>query len=426
MISNRKGIALFFCIIIISLLTHVTLAQEQLTPPPFPSHLIHGSATIEGTQVADNEMVSAKLDRLLIIFMDSFDSQGKINNIINDLNIQSAASLSVEVNALQYCIDEGITLPADANVADIDTNTWQLTGGGRVYTIVVENIDVWNGAAWINGKKLEVFLHNGVIDRYIMGSYDTNEYILEIPLSSDKVLVGTIGNQYLLREPLKAIPGDKVSFYIRGVRTNNVNGEDVIPGTTLHEVTEKPIVNVNIEAPNEIPFSIDLKAGWNLISIPVWLTNTNRDAVLDTILDSYISIWQYIPSPVNDWLTYNNIDKDGLLDTVQSGIGYWIEMENDDTLTVLGLPIENGNIDLPAGWSLVGFNSLKSISYEDALNSVFNSYNSIWTYIPFPVNDWISYEKGEDYPDLDVTPGFGYWFEMDQEDTWEIQWQMSE
>jgi len=92
-------------------------------------------------------------------------------------------------------------------------------------------------------------------------------------------------------------------------------------------------------------FSHDLVAGWNLVSFPVASENDTPDNILDG--QTYY-MWR--------WSAENKkYVSPSSTAPVELGVGYWIWVGYDQTVTTSGVPVENYSINLKNGWNLVGF-----------------------------------------------------------------------
>ncbi len=132
--------------------------------------------------------------------------------------------------------------------------------------------------------------------------------------------------------------------------------------------------------------SVILREGWNLISIPLILDDNSVDNVFADIsysfLFSYDSEWK-VPTEIN----YT--------------IGYWIDADNDDILTVKGLEPVDTIINLNDGWNLVGYPYLEEKDVSELFeNNIVYSYNGSWS----------SYIPGRTFNSLQILKaGLGYW-----------------
>jgi len=148
------------------------------------------------------------------------------------------------------------------------------------------------------------------------------------------------------------------------------NGDGVVDETRMPDTTQQII-----------PFAISLITGWNFISIPIQLSNSNLDAVLQSINGHYRSVWSY-DSVNSEWQRYvmDGPDYPYHLETIKTGEGYWIEMSSSATLTLEGWEVGNTPISLEPGWNMIGYSCLSAQPIEEALFSITGNYDSVWTY----------------------------------------------
>jgi uncharacterized membrane protein len=106
-------------------------------------------------------------------------------------------------------------------------------------------------------------------------------------------------------------------------------------------------------------FALGLGSGWNLVSFPLTLEGMTP-ANLFAGQTYYTWRWdaenkKYIsPSPTTP---------------VELGVGYWIWVGYGQTVTTIGVPVENYSINLIAGWNLVGFPATNENTTPDNLFS---------------------------------------------------------
>jgi hypothetical protein len=171
--------------------------------------------------------------------------------------------------------------------------------------------------------------------------------------------------------------------------------------------------------------------GWNLISIPVQLSDNSIDTVLDGIAGNYSSVWAWTHDPTHPnggyWKLY---DPDSPLisdlGTLNPEDGYWINMINSDVLTLSDEEVSDEPILLKSGWHLVGYKSLTTNPVEDALSSIAGHFNSVWTWICDPTHAdggyWKLYDPNAPLlSDLKtLEPWMGLWIDVIDECTWDV------
>ncbi|ODS36940.1 MAG: hypothetical protein A7315_04445 [Candidatus Altiarchaeales archaeon WOR_SM1_79] len=158
--------------------------------------------------------------------------------------------------------------------------------------------------------------------------------------------------------------------------------------------------------------TIQLLQGWNLISIPLQPANTSLWHVLAPIQGKFDKVFAYkgswIYKALYDGVWYGDLDK------IESGTGYWIYANDDVNRTIYGYPPDK-NISLGKGWSLIGWPSNETRDIEEALASINDSYNKVFTYDQSTGWEYKALYDGIWHGDLsDMEPGRGYWIYMEE------------
>ena len=189
-------------------------------------------------------------------------------------------------------------------------------------------------------------------------------------------------------------------------------------GGTNSDPSTKP---ANIFEPGQTqPMTIELVAGWNLISTYLQPIDTSVEAVLSTILEDLEAIWAY-DTDSDQWLR-SVFDGPAFLNSLQEvkpGVGYWVNMSRARTLIIQGVPLSTPII-LKTGWNLVGFNHMATLERDDALSSIVSEYSSVWAYNTTD-KAWESYDLSNPsyLNNLEVfEPGKGYWIECTATCSW--------
>jgi hypothetical protein len=194
------------------------------------------------------------------------------------------------------------------------------------------------------------------------------------------------------------------------------------PGMALQEITADGTdlaggVCVNMSATGEVTlgagstryfrivgrleFVLDLKKGWNLVSVPIEPENPDPDVVFASADreergsnnpgHSVIytgNVWEWDPEA-------QDIDKDVMM--IRALHGYWIHLTKAQQITVYGLPPATTVLRFVVGWNIVGPANAMDFPDLDEL--------------PGPA--WWLKGKGLGNPQYDATlwlePGLGYW-----------------
>ena len=168
---------------------------------------------------------------------------------------------------------------------------------------------------------------------------------------------------------------------------------------------------------------LQLKSGWNLISLPIQPKNNNLHEVLKPIDGHYTDVftyhtgeWHYKSKYLDKWF--------GSLDEMDIGWGYWIKVDQDINLTLNGDEAGDWCVPLVPGWNLIGpaectIIGIGNLSFTDPDGNVeytdlFGYYeDGNWHYKSKYLNKWFG-ELNE------LKPAKGYWIKVEEECTMSI------
>ncbi|MBM2825241.1 MAG: hypothetical protein HW402_905, partial [Dehalococcoidales bacterium] len=145
---------------------------------------------------------------------------------------------------------------------------------------------------------------------------------------------------------------------------------------------------LNFTTGSEVTVQIPLKAGWNMVSLPVIPTNTAFTSVFPTALVVY---------------TWNPVTKAySSAANLETAKGYWVAVTSDTVATIAGVPLLSWSTSIKAGWNMAGsVLSTVGVSFtnpnDDPDGSVL-AFNYWWN----PVSK--SYAYG-----TTIEAGKGYW-----------------
>lgn len=192
-----------------------------------------------------------------------------------------------------------------------------------------------------------------------------------------------------------------------------VDGSSVgaLAGYRFENISSNRAIHVEFVADPVAPYTIALAVGWNLISIPVQLSDNRLDVVLRSIRSNCKAVWTYNTTDkrwqryiVDGPVSLNN------LATIEPGKGYWVRMASPAVLVLDQQGVAQEPISLEPGWNLVGFNYLTPLSVEEALLSIAGNLDSVWTYNA--EGEWLKYiVKGPGFLNnlKFFEPNKGYW-----------------
>jgi hypothetical protein len=142
------------------------------------------------------------------------------------------------------------------------------------------------------------------------------------------------------------------------IRLRIFNGtQELTPGVTLGSGEHKLLVVA--EVLEKISFTLHLKAGWNMVSIPIVPENSSVYEIfkgISTLDIRPVVTWQ---SPVFVQVT-----------EIQPKVGYWVFTPQDMDIVVNGTPITDTNLTLKAGWNMIGTVGLENLNLSLIPNQV--------------------------------------------------------
>jgi uncharacterized repeat protein (TIGR01451 family) len=170
---------------------------------------------------------------------------------------------------------------------------------------------------------------------------------------------------------------------------------------------------------------INLRAGWNLISLPLIPDFPAVDTILAGIeanintiqgVATYDALERDVP-PGYGW--FSNIPPlwDGDLDELADGAGYWLVMDDSDQLCFDGVEVELPPMTPPTytvidGWNLIGFKSVVPRKAGDYLAAIDGKYTMIYRF----TGGVFSVVQASD----NMVPGQGFWIAVVEPGEWTI------
>jgi len=237
-----------------------------------------------------------------------------------------------------------------------------------------------NGINWVN--ILENTIHNPV------GEHGISEYAWTVPNITS--------------------PSYRVKITATDLAGNYATS-DIGPFTVSRNTNPAPIC---VDSANgQKTCNIALKKGWNLISSPV-VINGDIANVLSGISDN-LNVAQHYNNGA--WMYYMPV-QGGSLTKIEDGKGYWIFMNEADTLTLTGLAnpaVDDSGSLLPGSyninskdWNLIGFRSIRNMNAKEYVDHyITDAFGN--DYIMWKFENGTSLEPL--YLSQDMKSGYGYW-----------------
>jgi len=147
---------------------------------------------------------------------------------------------------------------------------------------------------------------------------------------------------------------------------------------------------------------IDLDAGWNLISLPLIPNSSDITVVISATtltsedVSNVVMVRAYDPA-TGEFPYHTPATGSGELTVMEDGVGYWVFMNEADTLTITGRQWPTPPMELPSsydvvmGWNLIGFLSIEEMpdyAVEGEvevgyLANIAGTYPVLWSYDAF-------------------------------------------
>ena len=187
------------------------------------------------------------------------------------------------------------------------------------------------------------------------------------------------------------------------------------------------MVDVRKGGGGTVNYDIPVRLGWNMVSIPLTLANTNTEAVMSSLSGKYSKVYAYDAfDSLDPWKVYDLSLPPFLndLSQINNTKGLWLYATQNATFSVSGSWPSSTNIPLKTGWNLVGYPSQTTRAVADALSSIAGKYTKVYTYYAFDdVDPWKVYDVSlppflNDLSQLQ--PGQGYWIYVTQDCTWVV------
>ena len=202
--------------------------------------------------------------------------------------------------------------------------------------------------------------------------------------------------------------GDIITFKINGLTANTLGPDSPI------WLNRGSISNVDLKVDPLRLLNIPLSDGWNLVS---WNVDTPNDST-EVILSEIISNVHVVLGYEQGGLTYDPaLPHFSSLLVMDHLHGYWIKMDNPDTLIVTGFPFnfKQTPIYCESGWNLVSYLPEDPDSVSHALTTIIDKATRVYGF----KNEAFIYDP--DLPQFStlhiLSETSGYWVNLTEDDT---------
>jgi hypothetical protein len=158
----------------------------------------------------------------------------------------------------------------------------------------------------------------------------------------------------------------------------------------------------------QLTYTLQLKANWNLISLPIDPSDEDIADVLAPINGTYEAVHAWNGKEYESYYPGNAAAS--TLKKIEAGRGYWIFMNQAGSLFIKGTAAGK-TITLGNDWNLVGYNSTTSMSAAQALATTNGKVTAVYSFNTTENK----YEIVETFQ-----PGAGYWMYASEGSNWTL------
>ena len=164
---------------------------------------------------------------------------------------------------------------------------------------------------------------------------------------------------------------------------------------------------------------VPLDSGWNMVSIPLVLSNTSSNNVLQTVNDTCEAAFYYDAShsldPWKDTIS-------GDLSHINNTMALWLHLNATDFMITAGSVPDSTDMNLYTGWNFVGYPSYTNRYLGNALGEI--NWKTVEFYDSGDADDhWKvnNTAKPSNMNDLrELKTGEGYWVFVTEDCVWTV------
>ncbi len=168
---------------------------------------------------------------------------------------------------------------------------------------------------------------------------------------------------------------------------------------------------------------IPVYTGWNMISLPVAKEGDNSpDNVLSLLTGKKVAYYYNTLDTADHWKGYDSTTPPFTWDlsSMEPNKGYWLKVDSDQTLSVIGKVLVDNTAPLYTGWNMISFQL-----FEDTIQNTMDKLTGHRVAYYYNTLDAADHWKGYDSTtppftwDLSgVNIGKGYWVKVDSDQDW--------
>ena len=168
--------------------------------------------------------------------------------------------------------------------------------------------------------------------------------------------------------------------------------------------------------------SMQLFTGWNIISLPVSVTPNSPQNILSHLTGKKVAYYYNTSDAGDHWKGYDSTTPlfTWDLNAMNPNKAYWVKVDSNQILSLVGTELSNNIIQLFTGWNMVGFQL-----YEDSIQNIMNQLTGHRVAYYYDASDagdhWKGYDSDTptftwDLSHVNITKG--YWIKVDSDQNW--------
>lgn len=225
---------------------------------------------------------------------------------------------------------------------------------------------------------------------------------------------GTMANTYDIK--IEATPADTdlsitiTSMYVpdtNGDYTAVLNTAGIPDGVYSIKQGTEEIAKAYVGVDPPVTFQLDIKTGWNLMSIPLVMEDKDVSHLFPAdVLENVIVVWAW-DNTQQAYKMYTPLEGyTNTLSTIDESMGFWVYSTADHSFSVSGQLPADSDISLVNGWNLVG----NPVMDDRDPSSVYSDYLVVWGW-DRTLQEYRLYTPVPGYTNTltSLSPGYGYW-----------------
>jgi hypothetical protein len=324
---------------------------------------------------------------------------------------------TVNVYFTQYQYTLTITIsPSGAGTVTKNPNQSTYTYGTVVTLTANANVgyhfDHWGGAisGSANPTTITMYGNRAVTAYFVLNDY----YILATSVTGSGSIAKNPDQASYTYGTIVTVTAIPVSGWEFTTWSGDLNGSTNPNTITMN--SNKSITATFVQ----ITYTVNLTQGWNLVSVPLIQSNTSIQSVLSNISGKYdIVQWYNASDTLDHWKTYSTFKPSSQndLSNVNHTVGFWLHTTMACNLTVYGPRPTSTNINLKAGWNLVGYPARNDSTYNVTqlkAGTGATKVEGIDLTSPYRTKELV----GSDV----LKRGRGYWVLVPSDTIWTVNW----